>query len=203
LPTGALLLLSFSNETIFDFLNPKKTLSTSTLNFNILQPLLRGGGKAVTLEPLTEAERNLLYEIRLYARFRKEFYASIAGGAGGSISGGSFQPTGVLSGNQPFVPGGGSSNLFPGQIPIISTIRTVPQVVPGASGQLFLTQAITAPPSGYLTTMLQYVQIYIDKENIDTLTDIMKRYQGLLEGDVVAPLQVQTVEQQLLNARSS
>jgi hypothetical protein len=203
LPTGALLLLTFSNQTVFDFLNPKKTLSTSTLNFNVLQPLLRGGGRAVTLEPLTEAERNLLYEIRQYARFRKEFYASIAGGSGGSISGGSFQPSGVLSGNQPSVPGGGSSNLFPGQIPLVTTIRQSPQVTPGASGNLFLTTAITAPPSGYLTTMLQYVQIYIDLENIDTLTDIMKRYQGLLEGDVVAPVQVQTVEQQLMSARSN
>jgi outer membrane protein TolC len=203
LPTGALLLLNFSNQTVFDFLNPKKTINTSTLNFEALQPLLRGGGRAVTLEPLTFAERNLLYEIRQYARFRKEFYASIAGGSGGSISGGSFQPTGVLSGLQPSVPSGGSSGLFPGQIPLVTTFRTVPQVVPGESGNLFLTQTITAPPSGYLSTMLQYVQIFIDNENIETLTDIYKRYEGLLEGDVVGPLQVQNVKQQLLSARSN
>jgi outer membrane protein TolC len=203
LPTGALLLLQFSNQTVFDFLNPKRTLSASTLNFSAVQPLLRGGGKAVTLEPLTLSERNLLYEIRTYARFRKEFYVSIAGGSGGSISGGSFQPSGVLSGTNIPIFGGASSGLFPGTIPIVTTLRNTPQVTPGQSGQLNLTQAITAPPSGYLTTMLQYVQIYIDKENIDTLTDFMKRYQGLLEGDVVGPLQVQTVEQQLLGARSN
>src|SRR5207244_4340996 len=56
LPTGALLLLNFSNQTVFDFLNPKKTVSTSTLNFDVIQPLLRGGGRAVTLEPLTQSE---------------------------------------------------------------------------------------------------------------------------------------------------
>jgi hypothetical protein len=202
LPTGALLLLQFSNQTVFDFLNPKKTLSTSTLRFDALQPLLRGGGRAVTLEPLTLAERNLLYNIRLYARFRKEFYVSIAGGSGGSISGGSFQPSGVLSGTGTggF---GGSSGLFPGTIPLVTTIRTQPQVTPGASGQLNLAGAITATPSGYLTTMLQYIQLYIDKENIDTLTDFYKRFQGFLEGDVVQPVQVQSVEQQLLRARSS
>ncbi len=203
LPTGALLLLNFSNETVFDFLNPKKTLSTSTLNFNAIQPLLRGGGRAATLEPLTITERNLLYEIRLYARFRKEFYVSIAGGSGGSISGGSFQPSGVLSATQPSVPGGGSSGLLPGVIGAVPIVRSGLQVTPGSSGNLFLAQAITAPPSGYLSTMLQYVQIFIDKENIDTLTDILKRYEGLLEGDVVGPLQVQTVEQQLLSARSN
>jgi len=204
LPTGALLLLSFSNQTVFDFLNPKKTVSASTLNFNALQPLLRGGGRAVTLEPLTQAERDLLYEIRLYARFRKEFYASIAGGAGGSISGGSFQPTGVLSNTPVPFPTSASSGLFPGTIPFVTNvIRTSPQVTPGQSGQTILVAAITAPPSGYLSTMLENVQIYIDLENIETLTDILKRYQGLLEGDVVAPVQVQTVEQQLLSARSN
>jgi outer membrane protein TolC len=203
LPTGALLLLNFSNQTVFDFLNPKKTLSGSTLNFEVIQPLLRGGGKAVTLEPLTLAERNLLYQIRLYARFRKEFYASIAGGAGGSISGGSFQPTGVLSATPVPFPTSAGSGLFPGTIPAVTTVRTSPQVTPGQSGQAVIVAAITAPPSGYLTTMLQYVQIYIDLENIDTLTDILKRYEGLLEGDVVAPVQVQQVEQQLLGARNN
>jgi len=42
---------------------------------------LRGGGFAVTLEPLTQAERNLLYAIRSYARFRKIYYVYLAGGA--------------------------------------------------------------------------------------------------------------------------
>src|SRR5262249_4447211 len=46
----------------------------------LTQPLLRGGGFAVTLEPLTQAERNLLYAIRNYARFRKIHYTAIATG---------------------------------------------------------------------------------------------------------------------------
>ena len=45
LPTGALLLLNFSNQTVFDFLNPKKTISGTTLNFSAVQPLLQGGGR--------------------------------------------------------------------------------------------------------------------------------------------------------------
>jgi hypothetical protein len=53
LPTGALLLFNFANQTVFDFLNPKKTISTSTLTFDAIQPLLRGGGRAVALELLT------------------------------------------------------------------------------------------------------------------------------------------------------
>ncbi len=97
MPTGALLLFNFANQTVFDFVNPKKTLSTTTLNFDAVQPLLRGGGEAVALESLTDAERNLLYAIRNYARFRKSLYVEIASNNGGAISGAAFQPSGVLS----------------------------------------------------------------------------------------------------------
>ena len=39
-----------------------------------MQPLLRNGGRAVVLEPLTQAERNLLYAIRTFALFRQQFF---------------------------------------------------------------------------------------------------------------------------------
>ena len=45
--------------------------------------------------------------------------------------------------------------------------------------------------------------MYIDQENIDVLSGILLRYRGLLDGDVVGPLQVQNVEQQLLTGRST
>src|SRR5258707_154322 len=67
--TGALLLAQFANQTVVNLGNlqgkaPLKTISTSTVSLDIVQPLLRGGGRAVTLEPLTQTERNLLYTIR-------------------------------------------------------------------------------------------------------------------------------------------
>ncbi len=49
--------------------------------------------------------------------------------------------------------------------------------------------------------MLEANQIYIDKENIAVLSNFLQRYRGLLEGDIVGPLQVQNVEQQLLAGR--
>src|SRR5262249_46573116 len=52
-------------------------------------------------------------------------------------------------------------------------------------------------------TMLQKIQVLIDQENIDVLCDILQRFRGLLEGDVVGPLQVQSVEQQLLAGRTT
>jgi hypothetical protein len=203
LPTGALLLLNFSNQTVFEFLNPKKTTSVSTLDFRAIQPLLRGGGKAVTLEALTQAERSLLYQIRSFARFRKELYVAVASANGGSISGGSFQPTGVLSSGGGAGFGIGSSGITPGVIPPILTSITGPIVGPSFPGTINLGGGITSPPAGYLNTMLQKIQVYIDQENIDVLTYILQRYRGFLEGDVVGPLQVQNVEQSLLRGRAT
>lgn len=42
------------------------------------QPLLRGAFRHVRLENLTQAERNLLYDVRNFARFRRRFYLDIS-----------------------------------------------------------------------------------------------------------------------------
>ena len=81
-PTGALLLVKLANSVVVDLTGDKPTATISNLTLQLTQPFLRGGGYAVTLEPLTQAERNLLYAIRSYARFRKLFYVSIAAGGG-------------------------------------------------------------------------------------------------------------------------
>ena len=80
--TGALLLFRYANSIVVDMAGNGGTQirTPSALSLDLFQPLFRGGGRAVTLEPLTLAERNLLYEMRSYARFRKEFYADIVVG---------------------------------------------------------------------------------------------------------------------------
>ena len=83
LPTGALLMVQLANRVVVDFSNGKPTTTVSNISLSAVQPFLRGGGYAVTLEPLTQTERNLLYAMRSYARFRKLFYVAVtAGGAG-------------------------------------------------------------------------------------------------------------------------
>jgi len=82
--TGGRLLGSFASQTVFNFVgtNPRQPTVMSQLPLSFVQPFLRGGGRAVTLEALTQAERTLLYQIRLFARFRQEFIANIiVGGA--------------------------------------------------------------------------------------------------------------------------
>jgi hypothetical protein len=206
-PTGALLLFNFANQTVINLagMGGKPFVSQSTINLDLAQPLLQGGGRAVNLEPLTQAERNLLYQIRQFARFRKTFYVAIAGGGGGSITGASFQPTGVLA--QPvFSPAQtlGASGLFPGRIlPVPVTGNPGLQVAPGESGRLGFQTALAAPVSGYLSTLLQAAQMRVDEYNIDKLEGFLRLGRAMQEGGDISQLQVDQFEQQVLTGRTN
>ncbi len=82
LPTGAALLLELANQVVIDLGSNRPDIAVSNVSLSIIQPFLRGGGLAVNLEDLTSAERNLLYAMRSYARFRKIYYVSVAAGGG-------------------------------------------------------------------------------------------------------------------------
>jgi outer membrane protein TolC len=86
----------FANQTILDFGGPAAvtTTSRSFLPLSVSQAFLRGGGRAVTLEPLTQAERALLYEVRDFTEFRRAFVVSVL--AGGGVTGGSDPAIGFL-----------------------------------------------------------------------------------------------------------
>ncbi|MCP3918763.1 MAG: TolC family protein [bacterium] len=49
------------------------------LGLSITQPLLRGAGELITKENLTQAERDLVYEVRDFERFRRTFAVDVAG----------------------------------------------------------------------------------------------------------------------------
>ena len=49
----------------------------SILSATVTQPLLRGSDRKVVQENLTQAERNTLYQIRLFNRFRKTFVVEV------------------------------------------------------------------------------------------------------------------------------
>lgn len=50
----------------------------SNLSLAISQPLLRGAGPSIVEEPLTQAERDVIYAIRGFERFRHEFAVDVA-----------------------------------------------------------------------------------------------------------------------------
>jgi len=56
--------------------DPRTSLG-SALSASVTQPLLRGRGRKVVQENLTQAERNALYQIRSFNRYRKTFVVSI------------------------------------------------------------------------------------------------------------------------------
>src|SRR5262249_44035159 len=81
--SGGQLLMGFANEVAFNFLSKNSSQPTviSALPISFVQPLLRGGGRAVVLEPLTQQERNLLYAVRSFALFRQQFFVvTLTGG---------------------------------------------------------------------------------------------------------------------------
>ncbi|MCX5637681.1 MAG: hypothetical protein NTX52_08320 [Planctomycetota bacterium] len=49
----------------------------SVLSVEVMQPLLRGSDQTVVLENLTQAERDALYQIRSFNKFRKAFVVSV------------------------------------------------------------------------------------------------------------------------------
>ena len=61
------------NLTTHDDWNP-----ISSLGLAITQPLMRGSGSLVVKEPLTQAERNLVYAVRTFERFRRTFAFDVA-----------------------------------------------------------------------------------------------------------------------------
>lgn len=57
--------------------NGATNFAAGNLLFSLTQPLLRGAFRHVRTEALTQAERNLLYDVRDFARFRREFYFGV------------------------------------------------------------------------------------------------------------------------------
>ena len=51
--------------------------AVSDLGASVTQPLLRGFGRRIVTEPLTQAERNLVYEVRSFERFRRTFSVDV------------------------------------------------------------------------------------------------------------------------------
>ncbi len=81
---GGQLLVDFANSFVWEFTGRTHTASSS-IGGTLIQPLLRNFGRNVRLESLTQAERDTLYAVRDYARFRKLFWASVNVDGGGYL----------------------------------------------------------------------------------------------------------------------
>jgi len=73
-----------STDIAFDWMrfltgDPDTSLA-SVLTASFTKPLLRGAGRKIAQENLTQAERNALYQIREFNRYRKQFVVSVITG---------------------------------------------------------------------------------------------------------------------------
>jgi len=82
---GGQLVADFANSVVYEYTGGTTGRVRSNMLFTLTQPLLRNFGRAVRLEGLTQAERDVLYAVRDFARFRKQFYVSVAVGNGGYL----------------------------------------------------------------------------------------------------------------------
>ncbi len=78
--TGTELVAGVANSLVWQFAGPDQYSAQSVIDLSLVQPLLRGAGRAVVLESLTDAERALLANIRQMERFRRSFYAHTVAG---------------------------------------------------------------------------------------------------------------------------
>ena len=125
---GAKVLASFANQVVFNFVgkNPLQPTVKSFLPIQAVIPFLRGGGRAVTLEALTLAERNLLYSVRQFALFRQQFVvATLAGGVVQQFG------TNVTTGG--FSAGSGNSDPTVGFLNVVEDVAIVENNVKNVS----------------------------------------------------------------------
>jgi len=117
---GTQILASFANQLVFNFVgkNPSQPTVRSFLPLQVIVPFLRGGGRAVTLEALTQAERSLVYSVRSFAKFRQEFVVT-------TLTGGSVQTFGsnVITGG--FTTNSGPNDPTTGFLNVVEDLAIV------------------------------------------------------------------------------
>lgn len=78
LKTGAALSMAFTSDFLRYLAGDPRPFASSRLAATLVQPLWRGAGYKIATENLTQAERNLLYVLRDFTHFRREFSVQIA-----------------------------------------------------------------------------------------------------------------------------
>ncbi|MEX0938511.1 MAG: TolC family protein [Pirellulales bacterium] len=189
--TGAEMVIGLANSLVWEFSGPDVQTTSTLLDFSIVQPLLRAGGRAVVLERLTIAERTLLANVRQMERYRRGFYTEIVAGRnagpGPSRRGGFFGGaglagfTGVGGGGFGRVGGGGGG---------------------GAAGGGVAGGAGAAAAGGFLGLMQLALEIQNQAANVAGLRDSLAQLQSAYDAGRIDRFQVDLARQALYNAQS-
>ncbi len=99
LPSGGQWVVELANNTLWLFQGQNRTSSSSVLTYQLTQPLLLGAGRKIVLEGLTQSERDVLYNVRALARYRKGIFNAVTTGTGASVfNAGAFSVGGTFGG---------------------------------------------------------------------------------------------------------
>lgn len=71
--SGTRVVATFVNTFLKSLISGGGWDGSSILNLTLTQPLLRGAGERIVREPLTQAERDVIYAVRSFQRFRADF----------------------------------------------------------------------------------------------------------------------------------
>jgi len=78
LATGADVGLTLTSSFVRFLTGDPRESAESILKFTLTQPLGRGAGRRIARENLVQAEREVIYQMRSFVRFRREFFVSVA-----------------------------------------------------------------------------------------------------------------------------
>ncbi len=158
--SGTDLLVGFANSITWQLAGPGDSITnTSLLDFALIQPLLRQGGRDVVLERLTLAERVLLANVRAFERYRRGFYLEIATGQNNTTS--------------PQRRGGAFGGAGLGGFDVLGSVFTNAGGGGGGGGA----GAAVPTAGGYLGLLQDQINIANQQENIIRLQDLYLQLQ--------------------------
>jgi hypothetical protein len=191
-PAGGELLVGIANTFVWQFSGPNSESANTLLNFSLLQPLLRNGGRARVMETLTLAERVMLYNLRQMEQYRRGFYANITTGRntgqGPSRRGGVFGGAG-LSG---FTGVGGGG---------FGQVGTAVSGGGGGAGGGFAGGAGAAQAEGFIGRLQDQQVIRNQEANVAGLRDSLAQLEAAYDADIDR-FQVDLARQALYGAQS-
>jgi outer membrane protein TolC len=84
LMSGAQLLVNLANSLVFEYSNHGVQMVSPSLTVSLTQPFLAGAWARIVTQPLSLQERGVLYALRSFAEFRRQFYVALVTGQSGA-----------------------------------------------------------------------------------------------------------------------
>ncbi len=193
--TGGEMVVGFANSFVWQFAGPDTQTAATLVDFSLIQPLLKNGGRERVLERLTLAERGLLSNVRAMERYRRGFYVQLITGRGTDTSpsrrGGVFGGSGLegFSGTG----GGGFGNLATGG-------------GGGGGGGVGTgggTEAGAGQAGGFLGILQTQQNIRNQEFTLEQLRSSLAQLEAFLESGRIDFLQVQQARQELYTRQST